>query len=55
MVVASSRKMQTKVGTLACFDFLLKNELCKNPAMLFHVDMISLLNRPNAMLKKTLL
>ena len=26
-VVASSRKSQTKVGTLVCFDFLLKNEL----------------------------
>ena len=26
-LVASSRKSQTKVGTLACFDFLLKNEL----------------------------
>ena len=26
-VVASSRKIQTKVGTLACFDFMLKNEL----------------------------
>ena len=26
-VVASSRKSQTKVGTLACFDFMLKNEL----------------------------
>ena len=41
-VVASSRKSQTKVGTLACFDFLYQNELCKNPAMLFHVDMIYL-------------
>ena len=26
-VVASSRKIQTKVGTLACFDFLYQNEL----------------------------
>ena len=26
-VVASSRKSQTKVGTLACFDFLYQNEL----------------------------
>ena len=25
-VVATSRKSQIKVGTLACFDFLLKNE-----------------------------
>ena len=25
-VVASSRKSQTKVGTLACFDFLYQNE-----------------------------
>ena len=41
-VVASSRKSQTKVGTLACFDFLEKNGLCKNLAMLFHVDMIYL-------------
>ena len=41
-VVALSRKSQTKVGTLACFDFLYQNELCKNPAMLFHVDMIYL-------------
>ena len=41
-VVASSRKSQTKVGTLACFSFLYQNELCKNPAILFHVDMIYL-------------
>ena len=26
-VVASSRKSQTKVGTLACFSFLYQNEL----------------------------
>ena len=26
-VVASSRKSQTKVGTIACFDFLYQNEL----------------------------
>ena len=26
-LVASSRKSQTKVGTLACFDFCKKNEL----------------------------
>ena len=26
-VVASSQKSQTKVGTLACFDFLYQNEL----------------------------
>ena len=38
-VVASSWKSQTKVGTLACFDFLYQNELS---AMLFHVDMIYL-------------
>ena len=42
-VVASSRKSQTQVGTLACFDFLYQNELTsKNPAMLFDVDMIYL-------------
>ena len=41
-LVASSQKSKTKAGTLACFDFLQKNELCKNPAMLFHVDMIYL-------------
>ena len=41
-VVASSRKSQTKVDTLACFVFWQKNELCKNPALLFHVDMIYL-------------
>ena len=43
-VVASSWKSQTKVGTLACFSFLYQNELklCKNLAMLFHVDMIYL-------------
>ena len=38
-VVATSRKSQTKVGTLVCFDFFVK---CKNLAMLFHVDMIYL-------------
>ena len=41
-VVASSRKSQTKVGTLACFSFLYHNELTINPTMLFHVDMIYL-------------
>ena len=41
-IVASSRKSLTKVGTLPCFDFLYQNELCKNPAMLFHVDVIYL-------------
>ena len=42
-VVASSRKSQTKVGTLACFSFLYQNELTiQNPAMLLHVDMIYL-------------
>ena len=41
-IVASSQKSQTKVGTLACFDCLYQNELCKNPVMLFHVDMIYL-------------
>ena len=42
-LVASSHKSQTKVGTLACFDFLKRiRELCKNPAVLFHVDMIYL-------------
>ena len=45
-VVASSRKRQTKVGTLACFDFL---------TMLFHVDMNYLAKQANAMLKKVLL
>ena len=39
-VMASSQKSQTKVGTLACFDFLYQNELCKNSAMLFHIDII---------------
>ena len=29
-VVASSRKSQTKVGTLTCFDFLYQNELTFN-------------------------
>ena len=38
-VVASSRKSQTKVGTVFCTRISL---LCKNPAMLFHVDMIYL-------------
>ena len=42
-LVASSHKSQTKVGTLACFDFCKRmSKLCKNPAMLFHVDMIYL-------------
>ena len=42
-LVASSHKSQTKVGTLACLDFFKRmGKLCKNPAMLFHVDMIYL-------------
>ena len=42
-LVASSQKSKTKVDTLACFDFLLKNELTMyKTAMLFHVDMIYL-------------
>ena len=43
-VVALSHKSQTMVGTLACFDFFCKRmgKLCKNPAMLFHEDMIYL-------------
>ena len=41
--MASSHKSQTKVGTLTCFDFLKRmRKQCKNPAMLFHVDMIYL-------------
>ena len=54
-VVASSRQSQTKVGTLAPFSFLYQNGLCKNPAMLFHVDMIYLAKQAIAMLKKALL
>ena len=42
-LVASSHKSQTKIGTFACFDFCKRmSKLCKNPAMLFHVDMIYL-------------
>ena len=43
-LVASPGKSKTKVGTLACFDFFCKrmSKLCKNPAMLFHEDMIYL-------------
>ena len=42
-VVATARKSQTKVGTLAYFDFCKRvSYLCKNPAMLFHEDMIYL-------------
>ena len=41
--VASSQKSQTKVGTLACMTFCIRiSKLCKNPEMLFHVDMINL-------------
>ena len=41
-VVASSRKSQTKVGTLAFLIFCKQmSKLCTNPAMLFHVDMIN--------------
>ena len=38
-LVASSHKSQTKVGTLACFDFFVKElaNYVNNPAMLFHV------------------
>ena len=43
MVVASSRKSQTKEDSLAGFDFCKRMSLlCKNPAMLFHVEMIYL-------------
>ena len=54
-VVASSRKSQTKVGTLACFDLLYQNELCKNLAMLFHVDMIYLAKQAKRNDEKALL
>ena len=41
--MASSRKRQSKVGTRACFDFCERmSQVCKNPAMLLHVDMIYL-------------
>ena len=49
-VVASSRKRQTKVGSLACFDFLYQNE---NQAMLFHVDMIYLAKQAKCDVEKT--
>ena len=49
----SSRKSQTKVGTLACFDFLYQNELCKNPAILFHVDMIYLAKQAKCDVEKS--
>ena len=44
MVVASSQKSQTKVGTLAFLIFRKRmSKLCKKKmAMLFHVDMIYL-------------
>ena len=42
-LVASPGKSKTKVGTLACFDLCERmSKLCKNLAMLFHVDMIYL-------------
>ena len=43
-LVASPGKSKTKVGTLAYFVFFCErmSKLCKNPAMLFHVDMIYL-------------
>ena len=54
-VKASSRKIQTKVGTLACFDFCKRmSELCKNPAMLFHVDMIYLAKQAKRDVEKSL-
>ena len=41
--VASSWKSQTKVDTLASFSFCIRmSQLCKIPAMLFHVDIIYL-------------
>ena len=56
-VVESSRKSQTKVGTLACFDFFVsewvnyvKTRQCYSMLIWF-----TLLNRPNAMMKKALL
>ena len=52
-VVATSRKSQTKVGTLACFDLLLKNGLCKNLAMLFHGDMIYLGKQAKRIVEKS--
>ena len=54
-VVASSRKSQIKVGTLAYFDFffLYQNELCKNPEMLFHVDMIYLAKKAKRDVEKS--
>ena len=49
----SSRKIQTKVGTLAYFDFFKgMSYLCKNPAMLFHVDMIYLAKQAKYDVKK---
>ena len=52
-VVALSWKSQTKVGTLACFDFLYQNVLCKNLAMLFHVDMIYLAKQTKRYVEKS--
>ena len=53
--MASSRKSQTKVGTLACFDFFKgMSKLCKNSAMLFHVDMVYLAEQAKRDVKKQL-
>ena len=54
-LVASSHKSQAKVGTLACFDFLKRmSKLCKNPAMLSHVDMIYLAKQAKRDVEKSL-
>ena len=55
-VVASSQKRQTKLGTLACFDYCKRmSKLCKIPAMLFHVDMIYLAKQAKRDVEKALL
>ena len=54
-LVASPGKNKTKVGTLACFKFFERmSKLCKNPAMLFHVDVIYLAKQAKLDVKKKL-
>ena len=55
-LVASPGKSKTKVGTLACFDFCERmSKLCRNPAMLCHVDMICLAKQAKLDVEKALL
>ena len=53
-LVASPGKNKTKVGTLACIEFCERmSKQCKNPAMLFHVDMIYLAKQAKLEVEKS--